>query len=148
MSLNFRIKDGPDSGLSFDFIPSFDPSSDPFDCDRNGPDVFSVREEAFLFIEPFVARSVLDWKNYRHWGITPISRDVWLEILPRFEELRRDIRGNVRQNVLITKYASAPGLLPPRLNLHRKALLNFLDRFEARVRLLIEHYPCIVIVGV
>src|SRR4051812_4462717 len=149
MFIDYRLVDGPRGGLTFDFIPCDHDFCGEYDYDRFGPDVFNVREEAFLFIEGLVARSFPDWaRNYHHWGTTWVARDTWLDILSRFQELRRDVKGNARLGAVVEKYVLCTGLMPHRHKFHRKALLTFLDRFEERVRMVIEHYPYLLIGGI
>jgi hypothetical protein len=149
MYIDYRIADGPRGGLTFDFIPCHHAIGDKYDYDRSGPDVFNVKEEAFLFIEGIVARSIPDWTtNCHHWGVTWIGRETWLDILSRFPDLRRDVLGNVRLTTIVSKYVICPGLLPRRHELHRKALLDFLDRFEDRVHAVVKQYPCLLIGGI
>jgi len=149
MSIDYRLADGPRGGLTFDFIPCDHDFCGKYDYDRFGPDVFNVREEAFLFVEGLVACSFPDWsKNYRHWGTTWVARDRWLDILSGFPELRHDVRGNARLSAVVDKYVLYAGLMPRRYKFHRKALLTFLDRFEERVRIVIEHYPYLLIDGI
>jgi hypothetical protein len=76
------------------------------------PDTFNVREEAFLFIEGIVARSFPDWvTKYRHWGVTWVARETWIEILSRFPELRRYIRRNTRLRAVVRKHVTSLALL-------------------------------------
>lgn len=149
MFIDYRLGDGPRGGRSFNFIPCDHDFASEYGIDRSGRDVFSVSEDAFVFIEGLVARSVPDWsKSYRHWGITWVARDTWRDILSRFPELRRDVRGNARLSTLVEAYALYPGLLPRRHRFHRKALLTFLDRFEDRVETVIERHPYLLICGI
>lgn len=149
MSINFRIADEPRRGLTFYFIPCDHDFCGEDDYDRFGPDAFNVREEAFLFIEGLVARSFPDWTtNYRHWGTAWVARDTWLDILPRFQELRRDVKGNARLMTIVERYVLYAGFMPPIRKFHRKALLAFLDRLEERVRVAIERYPYLLIDGI
>ncbi|MBZ7922630.1 hypothetical protein LAC81_12610 [Ensifer adhaerens] len=73
---------------------------------------------------------------------------IWLDILARFPELRRDVRGNARLGSIVEKYVLCPGLLPRKQRFHRKALLTFLDRFEDRVRMLSEGHRYLLICGI
>lgn len=149
MYIDYRIEDGPRGGLAFDFIPCHDAVSEKYRYNRSGPDAFSVKEEAFLFIEGMVALSISDWTtNYRHWGVTRIGRETWLDIVSRFPDLRRDVLGNVRLTTIVSKYVIYHGLLPRKHEFHRKALLNFVDRFEDRVQAIREQYPCLLIGGI
>lgn len=149
MYIDYRIVDGCRGGLTFDFVPCMYALESVGDYDPHGPDVFNVREEAFLFIEGMVANAVPGWRDgYRHWGETSLPKATWLDILSQFSELRRDVKGNARLNDIVRKYVVMRGFVPPRLNFHRKALLRFLDQFEGRVRTTVEHYPYLIIVGV
>lgn len=149
MSIDYSLVDGSRGGLTFDFIPCDHDFCGQFDYDRCDPAVFSIKEEAFLFIEGLVARSLPDWSGaYRHWGITWIGRDTWLDILSRFDELRRDVRGNAPLTTIIDKYVMYAGLMPRKHKFHRKALLTFLDRFEERVRLVMQYHPYLLIGGI
>lgn len=149
MFIDYRIADRLRGGRGFDFIPCDHDFCGEYDFDRCGRDVFNVGEDAFLFIEGLVARSIPDWsRNSRHWGITWVARDTWRDILCRFPDLRRDVRGNVRLSTLVETYALYPGLLPGRHKFHRKALLTFLDRFEDRVERVIERHPYLLVCGI
>ena len=149
MSIDYSLIDGPRGGLTIDFIPCDHDFCSQYNYDRSDPATFCIREEAFLFIEGLVARSVPDWSTaYRHWGVTWIERVTWLDILLRFDELRHDVRGNAPLTTIVDKYVLYAGLMPRRCKLHRKALLTFLDRFENRVRLLIQHRPYLLISGI
>jgi len=149
MYINYRIVDGCRGGLTFDFVPSMHPSEGYRDYDRHGPDVFNMREEAFAFIEGMVARVVPGWwENYRHWGSSSLSREMWFEVFAQFAELRRDVKGNARLDAILHKYVPARATLPSRINFHRKALLRFLDQFESRVRKTLERYPYLIVCGV
>lgn len=143
MIIDCRIINGLQGGLAFNFLPC----NHAYGC--SGPDVFSVREEAFLFVESMFARSFPDWSSsHRHWGSTRIVRETWFEILPRFPELRRDVRGNARLRTLVEKYVVYPRLIPEQKTFNRRALLTFLDLFEDRVHAALERHPCLRINGV
>ena len=146
--IDFRIFDGRRGGLSFKFFPHMRARNGQFDYDRFVEDAFSVREEAFLFIEGAVARVFSDWRNYHHWGVTWLPKHTWLDILAQFAELRRDIKGTARLSAIVNKHVIAPGLLPRSYKLHRKAILRFLDQFDNRVRTLLERYPYLIIGGI
>lgn len=149
MSIDYSLVDGPRGGLTFDFIPCDHDFCGQFDYDRFSPAVFNIREEAFLFIEGLVARSFPDWsRTRRHWGTTWIGKDTWLDIICRFDELRRDVRGNAPLSVIMDKYVLYAGLMPRKHKFHRKALLTFLDRFEERVTIVIQHHPYLLIGGI
>lgn len=149
MSIDYRIVDGPRGGLTFNFIPCDHDFCGQYDYDRSDPAVFNIREEAFLFIEGLVAHSFPDWaRTYRHWGNTWIGRDTWLDILTRFDELRRDVRGNAPLTAVVDKYVLYAGLMPRKHKFHRKALLTFLDRFDNRVRSVIQRRPYLLIGGI
>lgn len=149
MFIDCSLVDGPRGGLTFDFIPCDHDFCGNYDFDRFGPEVFNIGEGAFLFIEGLVARSFPDWsRNYRHWGATWVARDTWRDILARFSELRRDVRGNARLTTVIETYVLHPSLMPRRFKFHRKALLTFLDHFEQRVETVIESHPYLLICGI
>lgn len=149
MSIDYSFVDGPRGGLTFDFIPCDHDFLGQFSHDRLNQAVFNIREEAFLFIEGLVARSFPDWSEaFRHWGITWIGRDTWLDILARLDELRRDVSGNVPLRAIVSKYVLYSGLMPRKHKFHRKALLSILDRFEERVRSVIQHHPYLLISGI
>jgi hypothetical protein len=122
MQIDYRIVDGHQGGRTFSFVPCDHAFHGDYDHDCFGPDVFSVSEEAFLFIEGMVARSFPDWSSsYRHSGITWATQQAWLDILPRFSDLRRDITGNAKLPALVDKYVICPGLIPQQHKLHRVA---------------------------
>lgn len=148
MRIDYQIVDGPRGGLTFDFIPCMHAFNGQYDHDRHGPDVFNVREEAFLFIEGMVAHAFPDWHKGYHWGIAWLPREIWLEILALFPDLRCDVRRTARLDTIVERYVITPGLLPRRHKLHRKALLGFLDQFEGRVRSILDHYPYLLISGI
>jgi len=149
MSIDYSFADRPRGWPTFDFIPCDHNFLDHSSNDSVDHALFNIREEAFLFIEGLVADSIPDWSRaYRHWGITWIGRDTWLDILARFNELRRDIRGNVPLKTIISKYVLYSRLMPREQKLHRKALLKFLDRFEERVRSVIHCHPYLLIGGI
>ena len=149
MSIDYSLVDGPQGGLTFDFIPCDHDFCGKYDYDRSDSTAFNIREEAFLFIEGSVAQSFPDWSRaYRHWGTTWIARDIWLDILPRLDELRRDVRGNAPLTAIIDKYVLYAGLMPRKHQFNRKALLTFLDRFDNRVRSVIQHRPYLLIGGI
>jgi len=149
MAIDFSFRDGARSGLSFSFIPCDRDlfSQSGFDLSNTG--VFSIREEAFLLVEGLIARSFPDWSaTYRHWGTTWIGRATWLEIFARFDELRRDVTGNMPWRAIVTKYVLYVELMPRKNKLHRKALLTFLDRLEERVSSLIRLHSYVLISGI
>jgi hypothetical protein len=149
LAIDYRIVDGPRGGLTFEFIPCDHDPCGPNDYDRFGPAVFSVKEEAFLFIEGLIAHSFPDWsRSYRHWGTTTMGIHTWIDILARFDELRRDVKGNAPLITIVGKHVLYAAFLPLRHKFHRKALLTFLDRFEERVRSAIQHHPYLLISGI
>jgi hypothetical protein len=146
MRIDYRIVDGPRGGLTFNFIPCG--HAHPEKYDRDGPDVFSIQEEAFLFIEGIIANAFPDWENFGHWGTNWFSQDVWQDIFLRFPDYKQDIRSELPLKTIVRKYVLCPGLLPDRHKFDGAALLDFLDRFEARTRQLLEHYPYLIIQGI
>ncbi len=58
------------------------------------------------------------------------------------------MRGNAPLRAIVDKYVLYAGLMPRKYKFHRKALLTFLDRFEDRVRTVIQHYPYLLIGGI
>ena len=151
MSIDYTLVSGPQGGLSFDFVPSHNSNDDAgrYSEDRHGPDVFSIRENAFLFLEKAVADAFPDWiGGYYHWGHCYLPAETWLIILENLRALRFDIRAGIHPKRLLEKHVPYRGLLmyPGRLN--RKALLNFLDQFEHRVRDLLTRYPYLVTGGI
>ena len=151
MPINYTLVSGPQGGLSFDFVPSHDSNYnfDRYNEDRKGSDVFSIKENAFLFLEKAIVEAYPDWiKGYYHWGVCYLPTETWLIIFENFRALRFDIRAGIHPKRLLEKHVPYRGLLmyPGRLN--RKALLNFLDRFEHRARDLLTRYPYLVIGGI
>ncbi|MDO6963138.1 hypothetical protein [Rhizobium alvei] len=146
MKIDFRIGDGPKGGLNFVFVPTHEPPGSA--CNRSSPEVFHVREQAFLFIEWTLFDVIPEYRCYGHWGSTWVDLGTWRLIFGRLPALRRALLGNARQDFIIRHYVSSPGLLPRRFNLHRKALLDFLDRFEARILDLCDRYPFVIIDGI
>jgi hypothetical protein len=146
MKIDFRIGDGPKGGLNIVFIPTHEPPGGVYN--RSSPEVLHVREEAFLFIEWAVFDIIPDYRCYGHWGSTWVDQKTWRQIFGRFSALRRDLLGNARQEFIVRHYVSSPGFLPRRFDLHRKALLDFLDRFESRILDLCECYPFVIIEGI
>lgn len=146
---SFEIFDGPRGGLTFEFIPSDHAFSGEYDYDRLGPDVFSIPEHAFLFIERAIAARFPDWsEKLRHWGVTWVSRNDWLEVFDGFSLLRNDLQAGVPAYLIKRRYVLYPGLLATENRFNRRSLMSFLDNFERRVRLLIKRYPYLLIGGI
>jgi|GEM_PF-4596718 len=151
MSIDYTLVSGPRSGLTFDFVPSHHSNNDAgqYSEDRHGPDVFSIRENAFLFLEKAVADAFPDWyKGYYHWGVCYLPAETWLIIFENLRVLRFDIRAGMHPKQLLEKHVPNRGLLMYPGTLNRKALLDFLDRFEHRARQLLERYPYLVTGGI
>jgi hypothetical protein len=159
---DYRIFDGARGGLSFDFIPCHYAYSGESVYDRSGPDVFNIREEVFVFIENAVAEHFPDWEHaYRHWGITWIPRDTWLEILESLLPLKSDLKTGMHTDIIVRKHVLYPGFLETKRNgliyskrfspgyvLKRNALVSFLENFDERVRRVLETYPYLLIYGI
>jgi hypothetical protein len=150
MSIDYTLASVPQGGLTFDFVPSHDSAYqvESYFADRNGPDVFSITESAFLFLEKAIADAYPNWSKGYHWGLCYLPTETWLIIFGNLRTLRFDIRTGVHPKRLLEKHVPYRGFLmyPGRLN--RKALLNFLDRFEHRARELLTKYPYLVIGGI
>lgn len=149
MLINCCIKDGADSGLSFDFIPCNHAFAGKYNYQRDGADVFSVREEAFLFVEGAITRTLPKWKNdYSHWGVSWLSKEVWLDILSQFPQFRRGLEGSAGLEAIVRDYVIFPQFLPENYDSRPETLISFVDNLEQRVRAVLERYPYLIVSGI
>ena len=145
MKLDLRIFEGSGSGLTFDFLPLHNLDSS---YDRNGPDRFFVREEAFLFVEKGVAQVARDWLPYRHWSETILSRSEWLAVFDNLADLRADLSRSLPRRKLVERHLILPQFLPYKRKLDHLDMLDFLERLERRVTSVLESYPHLIIAGI
>lgn len=148
MPIDYRIVDGPSGGLTFDFIPCDHAFSGEYDFDRNGPDVFSVSENAYLFIEKAIAETWPPYRSGHRYGVSWLAAEMWPHILSRLEPLKFDVRRGADLETIHRKHVLYPTMFGERHRLHRAALLRFLAELEERVRIRIARYPYLIIGGI
>ena len=75
----------------------------PATDDANGRPYVDVDETAFGFLEPAVKEHWPRYKNYGHWGVTPIPEDAWSQVVWSWRELHRKLE-------VSADYGQAPAL--------------------------------------
>lgn len=145
MKLNLDIIEGFAGGLYFNFEASTDGRTT--DRDVRTDTTFSIPEAAFVFVEGAVATVISDWSNFRHWGVTAVSRGQWLEIFESLAPMRDRLRNRAPRMTLTREYPRLT-LVPRNRKLEHGAVLAFLDRFEARVRKELRKHAFLVIHGI
>ncbi len=133
--------------MTFNFIPCDHAFSGAYDYDRQGPDVFNITENAFLYVEKAVSLHHPNWDVGYHWGVSWLPRDIWISILDSLKRVRADVEAGLRPTVLIERHVLYPDLFNRAGRLNRRSLLRFLDEFDDRVRGLIGQYPYLIIGG-
>ena len=150
MPIDYTLVSGPRDGLTFDFVPSHDSAYEGgrYFADRNGPDVFSITENAFLFLEKAVADAYPDWNKGYYYGVNYLPAETWLTIFENLHTLRQDIHSGINPTAFLEKH------LPNRAPLtilgasDFLALRDFLEQFEHRVRELMTRYTYLAIGGI